>query len=130
MRGGDVLTWCTGQPQQLEEEAETPRWAFFSPEAYSRAWSVPWGARTVIGGMSLWAVSFLVVGIVLLPLIGYSFGIKVCHVQLSVRSEALSPPCSKQGDRHLLVLDSAQCGYRISRRRRRWTKPTSRCSIR
>jgi len=41
----------------------------------------------VVGGMSLWVVSFLVVGIVLLPLIGYSFGIRV---RLSARGEASS----------------------------------------
>jgi hypothetical protein len=67
--------------KQPAEEEDPPRWALLSVEAYSQAWNVPWGARTVVGGMTLWATSFLVVGVVLLPLIGYSFGIKVCpHV--------------------------------------------------
>ena len=52
---------------------------------------MPWGARTVVGGMTLWAVSFLVVGVVLLPLIGYSFGIKVCRVPFQLHSIVWRP---------------------------------------
>ena len=46
-------------------------------EAYQKPWDIPWGAKTVVGGMTLWATSFIIVGIVLLPLIGYTFGIEV-----------------------------------------------------
>ena len=72
------LTRCMPPLQrgQLPEEPE-PRWGLFDFEAYSKPWAVPWGAKTVVGGMTLWATSFIIVGVVLLPLIGYTFGIKV-----------------------------------------------------
>lgn len=62
-----------GKPPEEEEQ----KWGLLDLEAYQKPWDVPWGAKTVVGGMTLWATSFIIVGIVLLPLIGYTFGIEV-----------------------------------------------------
>jgi len=61
----------------------------------------------VVGGMSLWVVSFLVVGIVLLPLIGYSFGIRV---RLPAHDEAWFRAECKQSDHLASVTDSLDVG--------------------
>lgn len=72
------VSWCVPPLQRGQEPEEPePRWGLFDLEAYQKPWAVPWGPRTVVSGMTLWATSFIIVGVVLLPLIGYTFGIKV-----------------------------------------------------
>jgi hypothetical protein len=46
------------------------KWEVFSPEAYKTvpAWEVPWGWQTTSLGMLAWAASFLLAGILTIPL--------------------------------------------------------------
>lgn len=40
---------------------------------------VPWGRKELAIGLFSWAVSFVAVGIVLVPIIGFAAGVKVIH---------------------------------------------------
>jgi hypothetical protein len=46
------------------------KWEVFSPEAYQTvpAWEVPWGWQTTALGMIAWGASFLLAGIITIPL--------------------------------------------------------------
>lgn len=42
-------------------------WQWFNLQLYAQRWNVPWDGKTVAGVMSLWALSFVVVGFFLVP---------------------------------------------------------------
>jgi hypothetical protein len=54
-----------------KEHSPTPsKWQFLSADAYVNApkWDVPWGLRTILVGMLLWAASFVLTGLLALPI--------------------------------------------------------------
>jgi hypothetical protein len=52
------------------ESAERKKWEFFSPEKYREvpAWDVPWGWPTIVGGMLAWGVTFILTGVLAIPI--------------------------------------------------------------
>lgn len=73
-RPGSFLRLGRRKPVPVETE---PKWGFFDAEAYTQApsWDVPWGWPTIVLGTSAWAVSFLLTGILALPIAYYGFGV-------------------------------------------------------
>jgi hypothetical protein len=62
--------WFQGGPQVKKHVPPPPKWQFLSAEAYLNApkWDVPWGWQTIVLGMLLWAVSFVLTGLLALPI--------------------------------------------------------------
>jgi hypothetical protein len=46
------------------------QWKVFDLQAYTQAetWDVPWGWKTIVFGMLAWAISFLLIGFVSVPI--------------------------------------------------------------
>lgn len=53
-----------------------PKWGILNWAAYNEAWQVPWGRKELAIGLFSWAISFVAVGIVLVPIIGFAAGVK------------------------------------------------------
>ncbi|KAL0051416.1 hypothetical protein WJX82_007065 [Trebouxia sp. C0006] len=66
------------RPKQKEPEppAPEPKWGLLNWAAYNQAWQVPWGRKELAIGLFSWAISFVAVGIVLVPIIGFAAGVK------------------------------------------------------
>ncbi|KAL0021285.1 hypothetical protein WJX79_008046 [Trebouxia sp. C0005] len=66
------------KPKQKEPElpAPEPKWGVLNWAAYNQAWQVPWGRKELAIGLLSWAISFVAVGIVLVPIIGFAAGVK------------------------------------------------------
>lgn len=66
------------KPKQKEPEppAPEPKWGVLDWAAYNQAWQVPWGRKELAIGLFSWAISFVAVGIVLVPIIGFAAGVK------------------------------------------------------
>ena len=54
-----------------------PRWQILNLKAYSQVdpWQVPWGWPTIVIGTGAWAVSFVLTGILAIPIAVYGFGV-------------------------------------------------------
>ena len=65
------------KPAKPPPPPEKPRWRFLSPEAYlnAPAWDIPWGWPVIVSGMLLWAGSFIVTGVLALPLGAVALGV-------------------------------------------------------
>ncbi|KAK9830470.1 hypothetical protein WJX72_011921 [[Myrmecia] bisecta] len=57
-------------------QTEEAKWALLDWSAYNQPWQVPWGWRQVAGGMAAWAISFVLVGLAILPLVAAFAGVK------------------------------------------------------
>lgn len=52
-------------PSEGDDEPET--YGFFNLSRYNDPWNVPWGTKTVVGGMALWLAAFVGVGFIGVP---------------------------------------------------------------
>jgi len=64
----------SGEPEDPDSNTGTLEWGFFDLEAFSERWEVPWGPWTTVFGMSLWFLSFIVVGVAFVPAAGEKLG--------------------------------------------------------
>lgn len=64
-------------------------WGFFSPAEFSASWDVPWGFGTVIFGSILWLVSFICVGLIVLPLTAGLLGFDLSDTAVMEKSEII-----------------------------------------
>lgn len=53
-----------------------PEWNVLDWKQYNQAWEVPWGRKELFLGLFAWAGSFVAVGLVFVPLLGYAAGIQ------------------------------------------------------
>ena len=60
-----------------QQRDESPRWRFLAPKAYAQAegWDVPWGWPTIVAGTAGWGVSFVLTGILTVPIAIFAFKI-------------------------------------------------------
>ncbi|KAL3138232.1 hypothetical protein ABBQ32_006052 [Trebouxia sp. C0010 RCD-2024] len=66
------------RPKQNKPEPPAPvvKWGLLDWGAYNQPWQVPWGRKELAIGLFSWAISFVAVGIVLVPVIGFVAGVK------------------------------------------------------
>lgn len=57
----------TPVPPPGEGDEDGLGWQWFNLQLYAQRWNVPWDGKTVAGVMSLWALSFVMVGFFLVP---------------------------------------------------------------
>jgi len=62
----------------VKADTDKPEWGVLKAERYwqAPAWDVPWGWPTALGGMVAWAASFLLVGLLSVPLAMNAFHFK------------------------------------------------------
>jgi hypothetical protein len=72
------LSRVEGEQYDIEEEPEggddDPGWGFLDLAAYNKGWEVPWGGGDLAFGMILWLVSFVAVGLLVVPFVGHALG--------------------------------------------------------
>ena len=72
---------------KAEPPLPEPGWRLYDLEAYSRGWEVPWGPGVVAAVLAIWAISFIAVGLFLVPGLYGLAGVKLSE---------LSPQASTQ----------------------------------
>jgi hypothetical protein len=78
VRSKSRLPWRLKPKKQDSKSVDAQHgWQFLKPKAYSQAapWQVPWGWPTIIIGTGAWAVSFVLTGILAIPIAVYGFGV-------------------------------------------------------
>mmetsp|Transcript_40973 Transcript_40973/g.105995 ORF Transcript_40973/g.105995 Transcript_40973/m.105995 type:complete len:357 (+) Transcript_40973:247-1317(+) len=78
-----------GQTEEVDAgEQEEEGWGLLDLGAYNKGWQVPWGGGDVVLGMSLWLVSFVAVGLVVVPLVGRGLGFELGVGKLDQMAQA------------------------------------------
>lgn len=74
-----------GEPEGGEKE---PGYGLLDLAAYNKGWQVPWGGGDLALGMTLWLVSFVAVGLLVVPWVGRLLGFELGVGKLNQMDQA------------------------------------------
>lgn len=61
----------------MKGDKKGSEWGLLNWGMYTRRWDVPWGGKETVGGMALWAATFLGTAFLLVPALFIKMGTKV-----------------------------------------------------